>query len=97
MPMRGGSCSQSLIGSGKQCSSKMLLAVRDPIKTEKFIRWAKKPYELMGELGGHLGLLIGASLLTLVEMLELVVMTWYKIFVRLVRHVDRQRRVQSIA
>ena len=40
--------------------------------TIREIRPAKTMIELMAEIGGHLGLLVGVSLLTLVEALELV-------------------------
>ena len=50
--------------------SEMSIVVRDPLSTLKKIRWATNAEDFIGQLGGHFGLLIGASLLTLVEVAE---------------------------
>ena len=37
------------------------------------IKWKKSPLEVVSEIGGHLGLFAGVSLLTILEVCELLI------------------------
>ena len=54
------------------CTAKVSLTFQSPYKTVKAIQWGKTTIELVSEIGGHLGLFVGASLITIVEIGEFV-------------------------
>ena len=55
------------------CSSRVSLSFQSSYKTVKTVRWEKTSLELLSEIGGHLGLFVGVSLMTLAEIGEYIV------------------------
>ena len=49
------------------CSSRISLTFQSSYKTVKTIQWEKTSFELLSEIGGHLGLFVGVSLMTVAE------------------------------
>ena len=66
-PVMSGDCFRP---NDTSCSSRISLTFQSSYKTVKTIRWEKTSLELLSEIGGHLGLFVGVSLMTLAEIGE---------------------------
>ena len=79
------------------CNSSISLTFQSSYKTVKTIRWEKTSLELLSEIGGHLGLFVGVSLMTLAEIGEFFVSLCFKVGKRLMKIHPKQDRVVSDA
>ena len=61
-----------------ECSSRISVTFQSSFKTVKTIRWEKTSLELLSEIGGHLGLFVGVSLMTLAEIGEFLLSLCFK-------------------
>ena len=64
VPIPSGRCVRS------NCFSLISFTVQSSFKTMAEIHWEKTTVGLLGEIGGHMGLFLGVSVLTLIEFVE---------------------------
>ena len=71
--------------NGTSCSSRISLTFRSSYKTVRTVRWEKTSLDLLSEIGGHLGLFVGVSLMTLAEIGEFFVSLCFKAYKRIMQ------------
>ena len=77
-----GNCDQSS-NQSRNCSSKIFISFQTSYKTVLKIRWERTIIELVSEIGGHLGLFVGVSIITLTEICEYFFRFWFDICSRI--------------
>ena len=82
VPTVNGECFGS---NDTSCSSRISLTFQSSKKMVRTIRWEKTSLELLSEIGGHLGLFVGVSLMTLAEIGEFFVSLCFKACKRIMK------------